>query len=376
MTSVVTVRWSIYSRLCLVAWILAVNSTVYPRVSLADEFSIEKVGAGDPQSGDFFGHSIALSGDRMVVGALWEDSNGFNSGAAYVFERVGSQWIETQKLVAPDGAADDVFGRSVDIDENTIVIGANAIDDQGFDSGGAYVFEYDGAEWNFVSKLLAQDGAPNDRAGWRVGIDNQTVVISAHRDDTNGVDSGAAYVFVRNQGTWEQQAKLLPADGSTDDLFGHDVAISGDTVLIGAYKDDDNGSSSGSAYIFTRSGDGIWIQQQKITASDANAGYHFGRFVDIDGDVAIIGSPFWHPLNYGSAYVFEFDGTSWAERKQLTSETPTTQENFASDVAIDGAVIITGSLFIQQNTPGKSIPLSKTKRKLDFGCPIAAFRRR
>jgi FG-GAP repeat len=163
---------------------------------------------------------------------------------------------EIAKLLASDGAAEDRFGAGVAISGDTVVIGANCDDYNGLCSGSAYVFDRDegGADnWGEVKKLLASDGAAEDRFGNFVAISGDTVVIGAGGDDDNGSDSGSAYVFERDQGgadNWGQVKKLTASDGAAEDIFAGSVAISGDTVVIGAKGDDDNGSDSGSAYIF------------------------------------------------------------------------------------------------------------------------------
>ena len=131
-------------------------------------------------------------------------------------------------------------------------------------------------------------------------------IVSAVRDKKNGDFSGAAYIFKRDGTSWTPQGKLIPADGQTYDNFGYSVSISGDTALVGALRDDDNGDDSGSAYIFKNDGD-IWVEQNKITAQDGAANDNFGRHVSISDNYSIIGSPFDDnsKTDSGSAYIFE-----------------------------------------------------------------------
>ena len=160
---------------------------------------------------------------------------------------------EAQKLLALDGAAGDVFGRFVAVSGDTAVIGAIDGDDNGPNSGSAYVFVRSAGVWSQQAKLLASDGAAFDLFGFSVAISSDTAVISSRDDDDNGSGSGSVYVFVRSAGVWSQQAKLLASDGAAFDQFGFSVAVSGDTAVIGARQDDDNLSNSGSAYVFVRS---------------------------------------------------------------------------------------------------------------------------
>ncbi|MCZ6651627.1 MAG: FG-GAP repeat protein [Planctomycetota bacterium] len=315
-----------------------------------------KLLASDGAAGDAFGLSVEIDGSIIAIGAIWDDDHGFNSGSVYVYvlDNQGV-WGETFKIVPADGDPEDVFGRSVAVGRDTILVGANGDDDNGFDAGAGYVFVQDGDSWVQQAKLLANDGAAVDSVGWRVDLDGDTAVLSAHRDDDAGSSSGAAYVFVRDaKDNWTQEAKLTASDAAAGDEFGHDVAVSGDTIFVGAYKDDDHGSSSGSVYIFERDADDRWLQIGKLTASDANAGYHYGRFLDLSGDTALIGSPFHHPLNFGAAYVIRRVNGVWSEETMLTADVPTTQEWFGSSVSIDGEIALIGSFYGEGNHPGEA----------------------
>jgi acetyltransferase-like isoleucine patch superfamily enzyme len=156
-----------------------------------------------------------------------------------------------------------------------------------------------------IAKLLASDAATQDQFGYSVAIDGDTAVIGSPWDDDAAINSGSVYVFTRSGTTWTQQAKLTASDADLADLFGFSVALAGDTVVMGAYSNNDAGENSGSAYVFTRSGT-TWTQQAKLTASDATLGYRFGGSVALASDTAVIGSTV-HSANgfaKGAAYVF------------------------------------------------------------------------
>ena len=200
----------------------------------------------DGEAGDFFGISVAINGTIAIVGAYFDDHNGFGSGSAYLFDTTTGRQIA--KLVPNDGAGGDLFGASVAISGSIAIIGATLDDENGFDSGSAYLF--DTTTGQQVAKLLAIDGAEYDRFGWSVAISGETAIVGAHRDDDNGDLSGSAYLFDTTTGL--QIAKLLPNDGAASDYFGRAVAISGTTAIGGAAGDDDN-NGSGSAYLFDAS---------------------------------------------------------------------------------------------------------------------------
>ena len=254
-----------------------------------------KLIANDGAAGDRFGISVAVSGDMAVIGAYEDDDKGDYSGSAYIFVRaVDGTWSQQAKLTAADGTAGDYFGSSVAVSSDTAVIGACMDDDNGNWSGSAYVFvrAVDGT-WSQQAKLTAADGPAEDYYyfGRRVAVSGDTAIIGAFGDDDKGDYSGSAYIFVRVAGgTWSQQAKLTAADGTAGDYFGSSVAVSGDTAVIGADGDDDKGDYSGAAYIFVRAAGGTWSQQAKLTAADGAAYDYFGGSVAVDGDTAVIGA--------------------------------------------------------------------------------------
>ena len=233
--------------------VLLVTMGVFPNAAWAlTAAEAQKLLASDGAAGDEFGRSVYVSGDTALIGAIGDDDNGSFSGSAYVFIRDATGlWTEQAKLLASAGAAGDAFGRSVSVSGDTALIGAATDDDLGSFSGSAYVFIRDATGlWTEQAKLLASDGAASDQFGVSVSVSDDTALIGAHV----GFSSGSADVFTRDAtGLWTQQAKLLPSDGAFFDLFGFSVSVSGDTALIGAFLDDDLGTSSGSAYVFSLS---------------------------------------------------------------------------------------------------------------------------
>jgi hypothetical protein len=180
-------------------------------------------------------------------------------------------WIEVQNIHSSDGASGDIFGCAVALSGDTALITAPWNDDNGTDSGSAYVFIRTGTTWTQQAILLTSDGAAGDQFGYFASLDGNTALIGAPADDSS---RGSAYVFTRTGTTWTQQQKLLASDGAAGDNFGTFNTLSGDTAFIGAPFDDDNGTNSGSAYVFTRTGT-TWTQQQKLLASDGATGDQF-----------------------------------------------------------------------------------------------------
>ncbi len=302
-----------------------------------------KLTASDGAAGENFGSSVAISGDTAIVGANWDDDNGDGSGSAYVFVRNGTGWSQQAKLTASDGAPDDWFGYSVAVSGDRVVVSAHGDDDRGYDSGSAYVFVRDGTSWSQQAKLTTSDGAALDAFGC-AAISGGTIIVGAHNDDDKGDASGSAYIFVRDGTGWSQQAKLTASDGASGDHFGWAVAVSGDTAVVGALDDDDSGTSSGSAYVFVRSGT-TWTQQAKLAAGDGTAYDEFGRSAAISIDTTVVGA---HGDDdrgdgSGSAYVFVRNGTSWSQQAKLTGGDGATGDAFGWAVAASGDKVIIGA---------------------------------
>ena len=240
------------------------------------------------------GTSVSIYGETAIVGAWKDDDNGENSGSAYIFTKaVDGTWSQTGKS-ASDGAAEDRFGFSVSISGDIVIVGADNDDDMGIDSGSAYVFTkaVDGV-WSQTAKLVLADGAAGDFFGISVSISNETAIVGAPRNDEMGTNSGSAYVFTKDvDGTWTQTTKLTAADGQAEDYFGRSVSVSGENVIVGAWREDEMGNDSGSAYIFSKAADGAWVQTAKLMATDGAADDKFGFSVSISGESAIVGAQY------------------------------------------------------------------------------------
>src|SRR5262249_40504411 len=258
----------------------------------------QKLIASDAAANDIFGYSVAISGATVVVGApLVKSATGFSHGAAYVFTRSGGVWTQQQKLEVSEVEARGWFGSSVAISGETVVVGAYLdADAAGRDQGAAYVFTRSGGVWTLQQKLEASDAAAGGFFGYSLEIMGETVVVAAGGDDgAAGDDQGAAYVFTRSGGVWTQQQKLIASDAAGGDNFGISIAISGETVVVGAPGDDGAaGIDQGAAYVFTLSA-GVWTQQQKLVAPDPGALDNFGHAGGRSGGTGGVGAPFGGP---------------------------------------------------------------------------------
>jgi len=365
--------------------------------------------ASNAEANDQFGKSVAISGDTIAVGAHRESSNAIGpngdetnnsagqSGAVYVFVRSSSTWTQQAYLKASNTGALDQFGSSVALSGNSLVVGAWAeasqatgIDGDGTNnfapqSGAAYVFVRDGVSWTQQAYLKASNAAGTDFFGERVSISGDTVVVSASGEDGadgGGVqtfrDSGAAYVFVRDTGTWTQQAYLKADNPDLGDLFGQSVAVSGDTIVVGAVNESSNATSingdssndgalaSGAAYVFVRSG-ASWSQQAYFKASNAETSDYFGNSVAVSGDYVVVGAPFENSNATGTGgnqsnntsslsgagYVFHRDGMgAWTQVSYLKASNTGPGDRFSYAVAVSGNTVVLSAVNEGSNAVG------------------------
>ncbi len=224
---------------------------------------------------------------------------------------------EDAKLIPSDGSASAFFGSSVAASGDTAVIGACG---EKFFAGSVYVYVRSGSTWTQQAKLMAPSPAYDDRFGCSSAISGDTIIVGAWGDDA---ERGSAFVFTRSGATWTLQQHVTAVDADLGDRFGRSVALSGDTAVIGSYLDDDGGMDAGSVYVFTRSGV-TWAQEAKFTASDIYRYDWFGYTVALSGNTCVVGSVYdrWEEgsgVTLGSAYVFTRSGTTWSEQQKLVS---------------------------------------------------------
>ncbi|MFC1732417.1 T9SS type A sorting domain-containing protein [candidate division KSB1 bacterium] len=319
---------------------------------------VAKLTAADAEAGDLFGISVSISGDYAVVGSM-EDYNGNEAGAVYLFNKDqggANNWGQIAKIVATDGSAGDRFGISVSIDDDLIIVGAFLDDDNGTNSGSAYLFyknQGGPGNWGQLIKLTATDGAADDRFGNNVSISDDYAVVGACYDDDNGSESGSAYVFYKDQGgssNWGQVKKIIASDATAGDCFGISGSIYDDHILIGAMNADPNGNNSGAVYLFGKDqgGSGNWGQIAKLIASDGAQGDRFGYAVDISLEFAIVGA-----LNdddkgseSGSAYIFNKDqggSNNWGQVEKIVASDAVSGELFGAAVGISSEYILVGA---------------------------------
>jgi hypothetical protein len=326
------------------------------------------------------------------------DNSASGSGAAYVFVRSGSTWTQEAYLKASNTGADDGFAHSVSVSEDTIVVGASGEDsnaagvngdqtnNSALSSGAAYIFGRTGSTWTQQAYLKASNTGFSDFFGDVVSVSGDTVVVGAYGEDSNSTgvngnhvnngssDSGAAYVFVRSEGAWTQQAYLKASNTGSSDQFGGRVSVSGETVVVGAFGEDSNATGvnggqannssadSGAAYVFARLGSS-WTQQAYLKASNTGAVDIFGISVSVSENTLVVGARREDSsatglngdqandgaTDSGAAYVFVRTGSIWTQQAYLKSSNSGAGDYFGFFVAVSGDTIAVGAPYEASN---------------------------
>lgn len=381
--------------------------------------------------GDEFGRSVAIDGDTLAVGAYLEDSNGTgvnsgteadnsadNSGAVYVFTRTGTTWTQQAYIKASNTGAGDQFGFSVALKGNTLAVGAlvedsnatgvggNETDNSASGSGAVYVFTRTGTTWIQQAYLKASNTGAGDQFGISVALDGDTLAVGAQNEDGNGTgvnsgaetdnslpDSGAVYVFTRSSTTWTQQAYVKAFNAGASDLFGRSVALDGDTLAVGAYREDSNGTGvnsgaeadnsvtdSGAVYVFTRTGSS-WAQQAYIKASNASANNRLGFAIALSGDILAAGSSGEDSASTGvggdqnnnsatdsgAVYIFIRTGTTWTQQVYVKASNTGAGDQFGVSVALSGDTIVAGASTEDSNGTGVNSAAEADNSAADSG---------
>jgi hypothetical protein len=359
--------------------------------------------ASNTGANERFGFSVALSGDTLAVGAVWEnsaatgvngnqaDNSAMNSGAVYVFRRTGAAWQQEAYLKASNTGNSDQFGISVALSGDTLAVGAHVEDsaatgvdgNQGDDAGGTnsgavYVFRRSGTTWLQEAYLKASNTDALDYFGVSVALSGDTLAVGAYGEDSetgaqadnSATDSGAVYVFRHNGTTWLQEAYLKASTIGVDDYFGHDVALSGDTLAVVAWgedsaatdvggdENDNTAADSGAVYVFRRAGT-TWQQEAYLKASNTGTEDYFGYTgVALSGDTLAVGAEYEDSAaqgvggdendntaaDSGAVYVFRRTGAAWEQEAYLKASNTGTEDRFGWSVALSGDTLAVGAV--------------------------------
>lgn len=308
----------------------------------------QKLVPPESKTNDLVGTSVSIDGDLLAIGAPGFPANigNTNPGAVFIYQRTGGTWVEQARLTTPDPQAGDRFGISVAISGSNLVVGANLHGEVGRTNCGAiYVFELTSLGWTIRAKLVPTDLTSNSFFGSSVDISGDTIIAGAPDSFSS---AGAAYVFVHHGmnpmfATWDFQQKLTPGNPINAEQFGFSVAVNGNNAVVGAPFT----SSGGTAYAFMRSGT-VWSQQAQLLSSDLAQGDNFGWSVAVLGTRAVIGAEAKNSNNVegvGAAYIFDQNGNIWTQQQKLLPLVSGGPVTFGFAVDIGTQAIIVGAPF-------------------------------
>ena len=300
---------------------------------------------------DGFGRAVALDGTTAVVGAASHDGGAQDAGAAYVFEDTGGSWQQVAKLISLDLEDDDRFGFSVAVSGDRVVVGAPGEDSLGFGAGAAYVFEDQGAGWVQTAKLTAGDGAASDQFGTAVDVDGDRIVVGAifGEEFAFNPEVGTVYVYEHDGAAWNETAEIADTSaGQLGDSFGSSLALQGTRLVVGSPHAHNGGTCRGRATVHELQA-GSWSLEQRFEVSGIDPNFlHYGTGVALDGDRLLVSSPVGGPgagfVPTGMVDVWEKPGSFWTRTARLAPDvTNPIGQGFGVSVALEGDTILVGS---------------------------------
>lgn len=304
--------------------------------------------ASDGAAFDYLGWSVDIEGDLIAAGASWANETGIKSGAVYMFRR-GKIWEEEVNIVPSDLPADANFGHDVDLDGSRLIVGAPYVDGIVNAQGVAYIFRDDGGAWIQEARLAPGDLDVNF-VGAAVAIDGNFAVIGSPRDNGDGISAGSAFIYELDiKGNWTLVGRFTPDETEPYSYFGNEIAIEGDTILVGAEYSDQVGANVGAVFVYERSG-GSWSQTQVLTPDDMLAWSHFGGSIDIQDDLVVIGA-YGDPNATGAAHLYTRgkDGQFSLESRLLAGD-GVFGERFGNAVAVGGDAVVVGAPYWTERT--------------------------
>jgi hypothetical protein len=293
--------------------------------------------------GDFevcpeFGRTVAIHGDTVMVGARFAPVGDLRAGAVYVFNKHGNSWQYTDKIVSPTPQAGDNFGRALAVRGGILVVTARKTVDE---EGAAYIFDQRGDRWSYQTTLSASDPTPGAYFGQSVDIQGDIIAIGAR--DANPNTSGGIYLFRQSGHVWTEIAKVIPQDGQADDQYGFAIAMSGNTIVVGARRADLTATKTNTGAVYVYSLKGNLVEPViKLIPGDVSKGDEFGQSVAVAGDVIAVGA--WKDDNkQGSIYLFRRMGDQWIETDRITASDGLAGDEFGYSLSAYGNRIVTGA---------------------------------
>jgi hypothetical protein len=321
--------------------------------ALNAQFKEQKIVPADIDPGDFFGRYLAIQQNDLLIGAHQDDVNGYASGALYIFSKTAGedQFREVEKIVPDDGDVEEFFGYSIDISGQWAVVGSHHDSDYGGSSGSAFILKHNGTRWQIDRKLLPGDPKAGDEYGKAARISGNTIAIGCFLDDDQGTNSGSVYLYSLTDDHWIEIEEIYPDDPEKYDQFGNFLSIDQEILAVGVPEKQDNGPKSGCAYIFERSGDHKWLQTAKLIPGDISEGDEFGQAINIHNEKMVVGAYKHDGLHEdgGAVYVFVKNGDAWEQVQKIISPDNEEGDHFGNAVYQNGKLLVAGAYFDDDN---------------------------
>jgi len=352
--------------------------------------SQQEINNPTPAAQDRFGYPVSLYGDTLVVGALGDDTGATDAGSVYVYIRTGSTWTLQQEINNPTPATNDWFGDSISLYQDTLVVGADGDDTGANGAGSVYIYIRTGSTWTLQQEINNPVPVTNDNFGWLVSLYQDTLVVGTGGDDTGAEDAGSCYVYTRAGSTWTLQQKINNPTPAEYDYFGYPVSLYENTLAVGAY-DDTGAEDAGSVYVYTRVGS-TWTLQQTISNPSPAVGDNFGENISLYQDTLVVGASQddTGAEDAGSVYVYTRTGSIWTLQQTINNPSPTSFDYFGNSVSLYGDTLVAfissvstgensaGSVCIYKRTDGvwslqQEINNPTPAMSDNFGYPVSLY---
>jgi hypothetical protein len=314
--------------------------TMFRRLPITGWAEVQTLDPGDSIA-NYFGYSVALSGDCLAVGCYGDDLAAVEAGSVFVFRLQGSTWVQEARLVASDAQFGDLLGWRVAIDGDVIAATASGDDTSDLDAGAVYVFERIGGFWQQTGKLTDGDSRYDEGFGSSLALEGRTLVLGAPQHDGGAEDAGAVYIYRGGPIEWSQQSVLQAADLQAGDRFGASVSLSGRRIAVGASLDDDSAINGGEVYLFQRLG-GVWVEEVVLQAQMPGSNDHFGFAVALEDRHLVVGAQGadGNGSASGVAYRFqEMTTTGWQQIGLIAGESNEDRLGYCVDLSAGKAVL-------------------------------------
>jgi len=350
---------------CLFGWI-----------QLNAQFPEQKLVPADIDPGDFFGRYLSIQNEDLFIGAHQDDVNGYASGSVYIFrlDELTGNFIEHQKIVPEDGDVEEFFGYSIDINDNFAIIGSHHDSDFGGSSGSAFILKRENDLWSIHKKILPSDPKAGDEFGKAVSMTANNLAIGSFLDDDQGTNSGSVYLFNFDEDDWIEYQEINPLDAEAYDQFGNFLSLEEDHLVVGVPEKKDKGDKSGCAYVFRNNADTVWTQAAKLLPEDISPGAQFGQAVHISANHIACGAyKLNNPLeNGGAVYIYEQSGNDWNLIQKIIPPDNEEGDHFGNSVFLYEDILAVGAYFDDDNdSKSGSVYLYKRNgEKYDFNVKI------